>query len=340
MKVLVTGGAGYVGSNLCDALIDRGDRVAVLDNLSTGSTANIAHLLDRPGFTFVRGSILDSTEMEGLIREADQVYHLAAAVGVRHIIQDPLGSMRTNIAGTERVLDLCHRYRKRTLIVSSSEVYGKSDGRPLKEDDDRVLGPTSVNRWSYSASKAIDEHLAYAYAAEGLPVSIVRYFNSYGPRVAESGYGSVVANFIRQALAGEDITVHGDGSQTRSFCFVADTVRGTILACDLPDAVADVFNIGSECEVSILDLAQMVRDMSGSRSRIVFIPARAYYGKSYEDTARRRPDTTKSARVLGFRASVTLHEGLRRTIAWARMNYRTAQAAERMAPVLTPAFAA
>lgn len=325
MNALITGGAGYIGSHLCDALLERGARVAVLDNLSTGSYRNIEHLLGHPRFHFVRGSILDSPELEPLVRAADRVYHLAAAVGVKYICEDPLAGMATNIHGTERVLAAAHRHRKRTVICSSSEVYGKSDGRPLQEDSDRVLGPTRVNRWSYAASKAIDEHLAYGYAAAGLPVSIVRYFNSYGPRLSETGYGSVVANFIRQALAGEAITVHGDGQQTRSFTYVGDTVRGTMLACDEPEAVGDVFNIGSDCEISILELAQRIRALTGCRAEIVHKPHWSYYGSSYEDTARRRPDTTKSARILGFRAQVDLEEGLRRTVEWCRRHFSASQ---------------
>lgn len=324
MKALVTGGAGYIGSHLCDLLIRMGAEVAVLDNLSTGRMANIEHLLDHPRFHFVRGSILDSQELEPLIRDADRVFHLAAAVGVKYICEDPIGGVRTNIAGTERVLGFAHRYRRRTVVASSSEVYGKSNGEPLREDADRHLGPTSINRWSYSASKAIDEHLAYAYAADGLPVSIVRYFNSYGPRICETGYGSVVANFIRQALAGEPITIHGDGRQTRAFTFVGDTVRGTFLASEAPEAVGDVFNVGSDCEITILELANLIQELSGSNSPVVHTPHWTYYGNSYEDTARRRPDTSKSARILGFRAKKPLAEGLRATVEWCRRNYRCA----------------
>jgi UDP-glucose 4-epimerase len=327
MKALVTGGAGYVGSHLCDALIRRGASVTVIDNLSTGRLSNIEHLLEHSRFEFVRGSILDSEDLEALVRGADRVYHLAAAVGVKYICEDPLSGIRTNIMGTERVLELAHRYRRRTVIASSSEVYGKSNGQPLQEDADRVLGPTSINRWSYSASKAIDEHIAFAYAAHGLPVSVVRYFNSYGPRICESGYGSVVANFTRQALSGEPITIHGDGRQTRAFTFVADTVRGTLLAGDVPEAVGQAFNIGSDCELTILELAHLIHEIAGSRSEVTHTPHWSYYGSSYEDTARRRPDTSKSARVLGFRAKTPLSEGLKLTVDWCRQHYRSARAA-------------
>lgn len=336
MKALVTGGAGYIGSQLCDALLARGASVIVLDNLSTGSLANIDHLLNHPGFQFVRGSILDSPQLDELVRASDRVYHLAAAVGVKYICDEPLAGIATNVRGTERVLESAHRHHRRTVIASSSEVYGKSNGEPLREDADRVLGPTSINRWSYSSSKALDEHIAYAYAAEGLPVSIVRYFNSYGPRISETGYGSVVANFIRQALAGEPITVHGDGLQTRSFTYVADTVRGTILACERDEAIGDVFNVGSDTEVTVLELAQAVRELTGTRSEIVHVPHWTYYGSSYEDTARRRPDTSKAAMVLGFRAETALREGLRWTVEWCRDHYRAGRP-ERNAAAVTAA---
>jgi len=293
LKALVTGGAGFIGSNLCDALIARGDRVAVIDNLSTGSLANVEHLLDHPRFQFVGGSILDSPDLERLVRDADRVYHLAAAVGVKYICDDPLGGIITNVHGTQRVLELAHRYGARTVIASSSEVYGKSKGEPLREDDDCTVGPTSVNRWSYACSKALDEHMAFAYAARGLQVSAVRYFNSYGPRLSRNGYGSVVANFIRQATAGEPITVHGEGLQTRSFTFVADTVRGTLLAGDVPGAVGQVFNIGSEREVTILELARLVRELTGAPAEITHVSHQVYYGANYEDTARRRPDGSR-----------------------------------------------
>ncbi len=326
MNAFVTGGAGYIGSNLCDLLIQKGFSVSVLDNLSTGSERNIAHLTANPRFRFVRGSILDSPELDGLVRGADRVYHLAAAVGVKYICDDPIASMTTNIRGTERVLEAAFRHRRRTVIASSSEVYGKSNGEPLQEDGERVLGPTRINRWSYSISKAIDEHLAYAYADQGMPVSIIRYFNSYGPRISETGYGSVVANFVRQALKGEPLTVHGDGSQTRSFTYVADTVRGTYLANEVPEAIGEVFNIGADTEISILELALAVRDLVGSKSEVVHIPHWSYYGASYEDTARRRPDPARAMRVLGFRAEVPLREGLRRTVEWCKRNYEAADA--------------
>jgi UDP-glucose 4-epimerase len=321
MKTLVTGGAGYIGSNLVDALLARGDEVAVIDNLSTGSIANIRHNLGNPRLRFVNDTILSAGSLERMVEEADVIFHLAAAVGVKYIVDDPIGTILTNVRGTENVLALAHRYWKRVVIASTSEVYGKSTGGALKEDQDRILGPTTINRWAYSSSKAIDEHFAYAYYRTGLPVAIVRYFNSYGPRVNEAGYGSVIANFVRQALNGDPLTVHGDGTQTRCFTFVADTVRGTMLAGEKDEALGEAFNIGNETEITILELAEKIRALCGSSSEIQRIAYRDYYGQSYEDTPRRRPDMTKSNRLLGFSAEVGLDEGLARTIAWCRENY-------------------
>lgn len=332
MKVLITGGAGYIGSNLVDVLLERGEEVAIIDNLSTGGVANIRHHFDNPRFRFVNDTILETGSLDRMVEDADLVFHLAAAVGVKYIVDDPIGTITTNVRGTENVLAMAFKYWKRVVIASTSEVYGKSRGGSLKEDDDRVLGPTTINRWAYSASKAIDEHFAYAYYRGGLPVSIVRFFNSYGPRVNEAGYGSVIANFIRQALLGEPLTVHGDGSQTRCFTFVGDTVRGTLLAGERPEALGEAFNIGSEHEVTVLELAHLIRDLCESKSEITCMPYRDYYGQSYEDTPRRRPDMTKSRSVLGFEAEVSLEEGLRRTIAWCRENYQLGRATPNAAP--------
>ena len=326
MRILVTGGAGFIGSHLVDALLDRGDEVWALDNLSTGGVGNLEHRLGEPRFHLRVDSILDAAVVDGLVAQVDTVYHLAAAVGVKYIVNDPLGSIRTNVSGTEHVLESAYRHWKRVVIASSSEIYGKSRGEPLKETDDRVLGPTAINRWSYAAAKAIDEHFAYAYHQQGLPVSVVRFFNCYGPRLHELGYGSVIANFTRQALAGEPLTVHGDGTQTRCFTYVSDTVRGTLLAGEHPEALGEAFNIGSENEISIAELAELVREIVGGDSEIVRMPYRDYYGHSYEDTPRRRPDTRKSRERLGFSAEIGLRQGLSQTIAWCRENYAAARA--------------
>jgi UDP-glucose 4-epimerase len=322
MKVLVTGGAGFIGSNLVDALRLAGHEVWVLDNLSVGRVESIQAHLSRAGFHFICDSILNAATVDSLASEVDLVYHLAAAVGVRHILSDPLNAILTNVRGTENVLASCARYWKRLVIASSSEIYGKSNGQMLGETGDRLLGPTFVDRWSYSASKAIDEHLAWAYCDKGLPVSVVRYFNSYGPRLNEDGYGSVVANFARQALLGEPITVHGDGRQTRSFTYVADTVAGTMLAGERPEAVGEAFNIGTPVETSVLELAGLVKRLAGSDSPIVHVPYEDYYGQRNEDTPRRCPDITKASTLLGFKPRISLEEGLSKTIAWCCTNYR------------------
>ena len=237
MRVLVTGGAGFIGSHVVDHVIARGDTVCVLDHLSTGRIENIRHHLGRPGFTLVNDTILNAEVVNRLVESSDIVFHLAAAVGVRYIVDDPLSAISANVEGTEIVLRAAFRFWRKIVIASSSEVYGKSTRVPLGEDDDRVLGPTTVSRWSYSSSKAIDEHFAYAYAARGLPAVILRFFNVYGPRIHENGYGTVVARFIHQALNGRPLTVHGDGRQTRCFAYVEDTVRGA------PDG-AEAFQAG------------------------------------------------------------------------------------------------
>jgi UDP-glucose 4-epimerase len=314
MRVLVTGGAGYIGSHLVDALCDAGHDVRIIDNLATGKADNINHRLG--DVHFVNGSILDGDLVDREVREVEMVFHLAAAVGVRHIVDDPLGSLLTNTRGTENVLTACHRYWRKVLLASTSEVYGKTTRVPMSEDDDRILGPTTVHRWSYSTAKAIDEHLAFAYASHQLPVVIVRYFNSYGPRIDERGYGSVVANFLRQALAGEAMTVHGDGRQSRCFTYIDDTVRGTIAAGLTPEAEGLVINLGSTRETTIIQLAEMIRSAVGSHSEIVTTSYESYYGPGFEDTRRRIPDVTRAREVLDWEPKIELEEGLARTIEW------------------------
>ena len=319
--VLVTGGAGFIGSHLVDRLRADGHEVTVLDDFSTGRRANLAGRAADAGVRVVEGSILDPKIVDELIAVHPLVFHLAAAVGVQNILADPIRSMLTNVRGTEHVLDAAMRSGSRVLLASTSEIYGKNPAVPFTETADRVLGPTSVQRWSYSTGKALDEHLALAYAERGLKVSIVRYFNSYGPRLDERGYGSVVARFIGQALAGRPLTVHGDGRQTRCFTFVTDTVDGTLRAGTQVAALGRVYNIGVDREITLRELAELIVRLTASSSKIELVPYEtAYPSAVFEDPRRRVPDIDRARTELGFAPSVALEDGLTRTIAWCRAN--------------------
>jgi UDP-glucose 4-epimerase len=319
MKTLVTGGAGFIGSHLVDRLVERGDEVTVLDDLSTGKRANLVQHAEGNAVRVIEGTILDEHTVAQLTETTDRVFHLAAAVGVTHILADPLGSLLVNGRGTENLLAACARHERKIVVASSSEVYGKTDRIPMHEEDDRTLGSTTVQRWSYATAKALDEHLALAYAAQGLRTAIVRYFNIYGPRMDPRGYASVMANFLRQATAGEPLTVYGDGKQTRCFTYVDDCIAGTILAMETHAAEGQVINIGNQAtETSISDLAHMVVDACGSRSRVDFEAYESHFGPGFEDTRRRVPSSTKAAELLGWTASIDLADGLRRTLQWWR----------------------
>jgi UDP-glucose 4-epimerase len=316
VRSLVTGGAGFIGSHLVDRLMAQGDHVTVVDNLETGTPRNLCGL-NSPDLRFINASVLDEDTVDEVVKSADRVFHLAAAVGVRHIVDDPLNSLLSNTRGTDIVLTACFRYWKKVLLASTSEVYGKTSKIPMEENDGRVLGPTTVQRWSYSTAKAVDEHLALAYGAQGLPVVIVRYFNSYGPRLDPRGYGSVIANFFRQAESRKPLPVHGDGRQTRCFTYIDDTIEGTVRAMETPAAEQRVFNIGNpDTEISIGDLAKKICALIGSDSKIVLQDYEDYYGPGFEDTRRRVPSNALATAVLGWTPTISLDVGLRRTYEW------------------------
>jgi len=315
MRVLITGGAGFVGSHLAEALLDRGDEVFVLDDLSTGSFDNIAHLKPHPKFHYTIDSVTNEPLLAEMLDRCDTVVHLAAAVGVKLIVEAPVRTIETNVHGTEVVLKHANKKKKLVLIASTSEVYGKSAVVPFHEDADLVLGPTAKHRWAYACSKMIDEFLALAYWKERkLPVIIVRLFNTVGPRQTGQ-YGMVVPTFVRQALSGGPITVFGDGTQSRSFTYVGDVVRAMVALIDEPRAVGQVFNIGNGKEISIYDLAVRIKTMTGSASPIVKIPYDQAYEAGFEDMPRRVPDIAKIRALVGYEPTVELDEILTRVIA-------------------------
>jgi UDP-glucose 4-epimerase len=300
MRALITGGAGFIGSHLADALLDAGHQVLILDNLSTGSIDNISHLKHRPGFEYYIDSVDNEPLLAELIDRSDVVFHFAAAVGVKLIVEQPVYTIETNVYGTEVVLKHANKKKKLVVIASTSEVYGKSEDVPFREDSDLVLGPTPKHRWAYACSKAIDEFLALAYWKERkLPVIIVRFFNTVGPRQTGQ-YGMVIPNFVRQALAGEPITVFGDGEQSRAFTHVSDVVDALLKLIALPAAVGQVINIGTTQEVTIRALADRVRELAGSSSPIRLIPYDQAYESGFEDMPRRVPDLTKIKAMIGY----------------------------------------
>jgi UDP-glucose 4-epimerase len=320
MRYLVTGGAGFIGSHVAQELLDRGDDVTAIDNLSTGAVSNLEAVRERIGF--VQGSVLDALLVDELVHESDRVIHLAAAVGVKLIVEKPLKSLLTNIRGSEIVLDAAHKYRKKVLLASTSEIYGKNTEGPFREDHDRVLGSPKVSRWAYSTSKAVDEILAYAYYRErGLPTVVIRLFNTVGPRQT-AAYGMVIPRFVQQALAGEPLTVYGDGEQTRCFCHVADVVRAIVALMDEPRAEGDVFNVGSMEEVTILDVAERIIAATGSSSTIEFVPYDEAYETGFEDMRRRLPDISKIRSLIGWEPRHTLDEVISEVIAEARASAR------------------
>jgi UDP-glucose 4-epimerase len=318
MRVLITGGAGFIGSHLADAYLERGDEVFVLDDLSTGSIDNIGHLRPNPRFHYTIESVHHGPTVAELVDQCDVVFHLAAAVGVRLIVESPVRTIETNVHGTEVVLAKANKKKKKVLVASTSEVYGLSDQVPFREDGNLVLGPTAKGRWSYACSKAIDEFLALAYWRERkLPTVIARLFNTVGPRQTGQ-YGMVVPTFVKQALTGRPITIYGDGSQSRCFTAVTDVAGALMKLMEHPGAVGEVFNIGSSEEVTIRALAERVRVLAGSKSEIVYVPYEQAYGEGFEDMPRRVPDISKIASAIGYRPTRSLDQILESVIAFFR----------------------
>ena len=318
-SALITGGAGFIGSHLSELLLDRGVEVFVLDDLSTGSERNVAHLRDRPGFHLVVDSVLKSSVVNELVHRCDVVYHLAAAVGVRLIVEEPVHTLVTNIQGTENVLDHCNRFGKRVLVASTSEVYGdRREPEALAEESKRMYGPTTARRWAYAESKALDEFLALAYHQErGLDCVIVRLFNTVGPR--QSGqYGMVIPRFVANALAGRPLEIYGDGTQTRCFCHVQDTIRALVDLMEARGISGEIFNVGSTERVTINDLARRVVTMTGSSSQFVSVPYNEVYGQGIEDMLHRQPAIEKVNEAIGWEPTRSLEEILGDVVQYAR----------------------
>ena len=308
MKILITGGAGFIGSHLADKLLADGNEITIIDDLSTGRYSNIAHLEDQKGFRLIIDTVLNASLMEDLVRETDRVYHMASAVGVRLIMEQPVKTIETIFHGTDTVLKFCSRYRKRVLIPSTSEVYGKGISVPFSEDDDLLTGGTDKHRWAYACAKTLDEFLALAHWKETqLPVAVTRLFNTVGPRQTGQ-YGMVVPRFVQAALKNEPIPVHGDGTQSRCFGHVADVVEGLVRLLENPACFGKVINLGNSDEVSINDLAKRAIDLTGSSSEIRYVPYSEVYGDGFEDMQRRVPSLRKAAELIGYKPTRSLDD--------------------------------
>ena len=314
MKILITGGAGFIGSHLSQKLLAAVHEVAVIDNLSTGSLENIKHLVKDKKFSYTIDTILNKQVLEELIKKCDRIYHLAAAVGVKYIIDNPLLSLKTNISGTENVLEIANKYKKKVLVASTSEIYGKSDSIPFKEDDDRLLGATSISRWSYSCAKAVDEFLSLAYYREKkLPVVIVRCFNTVGPRQTGQ-YGMVIPKFVKSALLNHPITIFGDGQQSRCFGDVSDVTDGMIKLMEDPKCEGEIFNIGNDSPITIEELAKKIKKMTRSKSKIEYVKYEDAFEEGFEDMKQRQPDLTKINKYIGYKPKYNLDKILERII--------------------------
>ncbi|MCM3715560.1 SDR family NAD(P)-dependent oxidoreductase [Halalkalibacter oceani] len=318
MQVLVTGGAGFIGSHLCEHLIAEGHHVYCLDNLSNSDFSHIQNLTASDRFIFVKGDCENEELLDDLIPKVDGIFHLAAVLGVKHTVEHPLHVINGNLEGTSLLLKKAFRHHKKVVFASTSEVYGKNTATPFSEDEsDRILGATSVHRWCYSSVKALEEHLCLAYGKEGLPVTILRYFNAFGPRATSTSYGGVVPIFIKAALKGEPLEVFGDGKQSRCFTFVKDTAAATARAMS-PKADGLVINIGTEAEITIASLAERIKKLTASPSKISTVSYQHAYGPGYEDMLVRKPDITRMKEVLGYEPVVRLEQGLLETIDWYR----------------------
>ena len=318
MNILITGGAGFIGSHLAEELIKEGENVNVVDDLSTGRIENISSLLDNPQFSFIQGNILNEKLMAEVIEKCELVYHLAAAVGVKYIMENRLNTLQTNVRGTENILELASKDKKKVMLASSSEVYGKNGNVPFNEESVSVIGPTTLHRWSYACTKMVDEFWAFVYFIEKqLPIVIMRFFNTVGQRQL-GRYGMVVPRFIKRALSGAPLQVYGDGTQTRCFTYISDVIRAMVELATCSDAVGEVFNIGSEEEISIKDLAKKIIKLTGSSSMVEYIPYEEAYGEGFEDMKRRVPDISKIKRFIGWQPEVSLDELLKKVIAYER----------------------
>jgi UDP-glucose 4-epimerase len=339
MRVLITGGAGFIGSHLAERYLEAGHEVIIIDDLSTGSINNIEHIKAHPRLTYYVESIANRPLTAELVDMCETVYHLAAAVGVRLIVESPVRTIETNVNGTETILSLASKKRKRVIIASTSEVYGKRNKVPFREDDDLILGPPTKGRWSYACSKAIDEFLAIAYWREKrVPTTIARFFNTVGPR--QTGrYGMVIPNLVSQALMDQDLTVFGDGLQSRCFTHVADAVRGLMGIAEHPEAVGQVYNIGNDAEISIMDLARRIKLLTGSRSSIVLVPYDSAYEEGFEDMARRLPDLSKIKTLIGYQARIGLDQILADVIEHQRATVRQRAVAAPAERAIKPAAA-
>jgi UDP-glucose 4-epimerase len=316
MRILITGGAGFLGSHLSDAFISRGDEVFVLD---TGSIAKVRHLLDGPRFHYIHDTIFNLELLDGLAAKVDLIYHLAAVVGVEYYVADPYETLNVNVNGTQNVLKAAYKYNRKVVFSSTSEVYGRNPKVPWREDDDRVLGATTIDRWCYSTSKAVGEHFCFAYHKLGLPIVVLRYFNVYGPRLDRIDVGRLFTIFMGQLLRGADLTVIGDGSQTRCFTFVSDAVAATVAAGLKSAADGHALNIGVDVETSVLEFAKLMLELyGGAKSKVRFVTQEEIYGKSYEDIPRRVPDNAKMRKLLGVEPKVSLREGTAMTMEWFR----------------------